>query len=165
MNWLTDNSGKIAFGVPFKNGCNSIRKALNGNQDAVRINWHYMKKNFPHMVFVVRHPVERFKSLWRSKCRDHESGPGVERLGKEELFARIQAGPVDEHWQRQVELIAEFPDAELVRLEDMPAWWSENMGGDYPHEHITKPDDDFAPDLVARVLEYYADDVRLYNGA
>jgi hypothetical protein len=165
MNWLTDRSRKYAFGVPFKNGYTSLKKVLNGPQAAIRIPVNHMKK-FPNKVFIVRHPLDRFLSLWRNKARDRGQGVAVEGFTMEQLFERIKTGVPDEHWVRQVEMLGRHrKDAKLVRLEDLPAWWWENMQAEFPHENQTAPYDEIDPALREQVLEYYADDVRLYDAA
>jgi len=82
MNWYTDRSRRYAFGVPFKNGYTSMKKVLNGPQAAIRIAPNHMK-NFQHKIFVVRHPLDRFLSLWRNKARDHGQGVAVEGFTQE----------------------------------------------------------------------------------
>lgn len=165
MNWLTDKSRKIAFGVPFKNGYTSVKKVLNGPRGAVRIQPNHMK-HFTRKVFIVRHPLDRFLSLWRNKCRDCGSGVGVEGFTQEELFARIQNGTPDEHWIRQVEMLGKHrKDAELVRLESLPEWWWKNMQAEFAHENKSDNYDEISDELRSQVLDHYADDIGLYNAA
>jgi hypothetical protein len=165
VNWLTDRARKFAIGVPFKNGYTSILKVLNGQQAPVRIQPNHMK-NFRHKIFVVRHPLDRFLSLWRNKCRDHGSGVGVEGFTMEQLWQRIQNGQPDGHWISQMEHLGKYRDqVELVRLEDLPAWWYENMQAEFPHENQTAPYDAIGDELREQVLAHYADDVELYNAA
>ena len=165
MNWLTDRARKYAFGVPFKNGYTSVKKVLNGPQGAIRIPPNHMKK-FPNKVFIVRHPLDRFLSLWRNKSRDHGSGAAVEGLTMDELWQRIQDGQPDEHWTRQVEMLGKYRDqALLIRLEDLPEWWHENMQAEFPHENQSAPYDKISDELREQVLTHYAEDVRLYDEA
>lgn len=163
MNWYTDRSREIAFGVPFKNGYNSVKKVLNGPQAAIRIAPNHMK-NFRRKVFVVRHPLDRFLSLWRNKCRDRGSGVAVEGFTMRQLFERIVTGPEDEHWTRQVDMLGKYrKEAELIRLEALPEWWWQNMQAELPHENRTAPYDEIDDDLRDMVLDYYAEDVALYE--
>lgn len=165
MNWLTDKHRHIAYGVPPKNGCNSIRKILNGHMEAVRIESRHMK-NFKYIVFIVRHPVDRFLSLWRSKCRDCEGDLAVDGMSQEELFTYIKTAIPDDHWHHQALLIRPYQDrAEVVRMENMPAWWARIIGTDYPHEHRTAPDDSISAELRAKVCDHYRHDLELYNAA
>ncbi len=165
MNWLTDKSRRIAVGVPFKNGYTSVKKVLNGPRGAIRIQPNHMK-NFTRKVFIVRHPLDRFLSLWRNKCRDHGSGAGVEGLTMDELWQRIQNGQPDEHWTRQVDMLGKYRrDAELVRLESAPEWWWQNMQAEFPRMNQSDNYDEISPELREQVLDYYADDVELYNAA
>lgn len=165
MNWLTDKSRRIAFGVPFKNGYTSVKKVLNGPQGAVRIQPNHMK-NFRRKIFVVRHPLDRFLSLWRNKCRDRGSGTAVEGFTMEELYQRITTGQPDEHWTRQVDLLGKYrKEAELVRLEDLADWWWNNMQAEFPRLNQSDNYDEIDPDLRERVLAWYADDVVLYESA
>ncbi len=163
MNWLTDRARKFAIGVPFKNGYTSVLKVLNGQQAPIRIQPNHMK-NFRRKMFVVRHPLDRFLSLWRNKCRDYGSGAGVEGMTMDELWQRIITGQPDGHWQRQVELLGKYRnEVELVRLEDLPAWWYENMLAEFPHENRSAPYDKIDPELRHKVLEHYAEDLKLYD--
>lgn len=165
MNWLTDRARKFAIGVPFKNGYTSVLKVLNGQQAPVRIQPNHMK-NFRHKIFIVRHPLDRFLSLWRNKCRDHGSGVGVEGFTQEELWHRIQNGTPDEHWIRQIEMLGKYrKEAELVRLEDLPGWWWKNMQAEFAHENKSDNYDEISDELRAQVLEHYAEDLRLYDAA
>lgn len=165
MNWLTDRSRQVAIGVPFKNGYTSILKVLNAKSAPIRIQPNHMK-NFRRKVFIVRHPLDRFLSLWRNKCRDRGAGVAVEGFTMQQLFDRILTGPVDDHWRKQVEWLGKYrKEAELVRLEDLPAWWYENMLAEFPHENQTAPYDNISDDLRDKVLDYYAEDLDLYNAA
>jgi hypothetical protein len=165
MNWLTDRSRRYAFGVPFKNGYTSVKKVLNGPQGAIRIP-HNRMKNFSNRVFIVRHPLDRFLSLWRNKARDHGKGVAVEGFTMQQLFDRIKTGTPDEHWIRQVDLLGKFrKGTELVRLENLAAWWWDNMQAEFPHLNKTDNYDEIAPDLRDQVLEHYAEDVKLYDVA
>lgn len=165
MNWLTDRSRRYAIGVPFKNGYNSVLKVLNGPQAPIRIQPNHMK-NFPRKVFIVRHPLDRFLSLWRNKCRDYGGGVAVEGFTMEQLFERIQNGTEDGHWQRQVDWLGKWrKEAELIRLESVPAWWYENMQAEFPHENRSAPYDKISDELRDKVLAHYAEDVLLYEAA
>jgi len=165
VNWLTDKSRKIAFGVPFKNGYTSVKKVLNGPQGAIRIAPHHLK-NFPRKVFIVRHPLDRFLSLWRNKCRDYGSGTAVEGLTMEQLYQRIIDGAPDEHWTRQVDMLGKHrKSAELVRLDSLPGWWYTHMLAEFPHENKTAPYDKIDTALRDKVLDHYAEDVNLYDAA
>lgn len=165
MNWLTDRSRKYAFGVPFKNGYTSVKKVLNGPQAAIRIAPNHMK-NFPNKIFVVRHPLDRFLSLWRNKCRDQGSGCAVEGFTMEELYTRITTGQPDEHWTRQVDLLGRYrKEAELIRLDSLPAWWWEHMQAEFPRLNASDNYDEISDDLTARVLTHYAADVELFRAA
>ena len=165
MNWLTDRSRKYAFGVPFKNGYTSVKKVLNGPQGAIRIAPNHLK-NFRRKVFVVRHPLDRFLSLWRNKCRDHGAGVAVEGFTMEQLFERIISGTPDEHWVCQVDMLGKHrKDAELIRLESLGDWWYENMQAELPKLNESAPYDKISDELREQVLDHYAADVELYNDA
>ena len=162
MNWLTNHKREFAFGVPPKNGCNSIRTALAATSQFPPL--RTKPGDCKQRVFVVRHPVDRFLSLWRNKCRDAERGLGIHNLSQVELFEHIKKAPPDDHWTRQVDLLGDV-SAIIVRLESMNAWWQEHMGGEYPHDHATDGRSDISAALHALVLNHYADDVRLYANA
>lgn len=163
--WLTDRSRKIAFGVPFKNGYTSFLRVLNAQSAPIRIQPNHLK-NFPRKVFIVRHPLDRFLSLWRNKCRDHGKGVAVEGFTMEQLWQRIEEGPEDDHWRRQVDLLGKYrKEAELVKLESLPDWYYENMQCEFPHENRTEPYDNISDELRDKILTRYAEDVELYNAA
>lgn len=163
MNWLTDKERRIAFGVPPKNGYQSIRKVLNGQSGPVRIPLNRLK-HFPRKVFVVRHPVERFMSLYRNKCRDGERGLHLDHIASPRaLFEHIQTAPPDDHWARQVDLLAPFHGkAELVQLDRMADWWRDNMPGEFPHLHQTADREAPDPELFTDLALHYRADLDLF---
>lgn len=125
------------------------------------------------IVFVTRHPLDRFRSLWRNKCRDGGKIAGAASalvgLSPEELFAFIlEYG--NHHWRHQAAMADDMPFGiriEFVPIERLSIWWEQNMP-EYPALEVrNETADPFDPEisaaLEADILEYYADDVRLHE--
>jgi len=160
LRWIANADRAIAFGVPPKNGLHSFWEALRGDDIHRDVNPY----KCPRRVFVVRHPVERFKSLWRNKCRDGEQANlGIAGMTPEQLFEHIQTARDNYHWTPQVDLLGGV-EAEVVRLEGINDWWAENMGGEFPRLHSTEGDVDISPELLEKIRTRYQADLRLWHG-
>lgn len=161
LRWISDASRRVAFGVPPKNGTHSFWEALKGDD----IHVHVHPYDCLRRVFVVRHPVARFLSLWRNKCRDGEQpGLGVCGMTQEQLFQHIRTARDNYHWSRQTDLLNGV-ECEVVRLEEIGDWWQKNMGGvGFPRLHSTDGETAIAPELLAKVRVHYLDDLRLWHG-
>jgi hypothetical protein len=164
------------FGVAPKAGSSSIRQAI--TQEG-RDYWVVpFPEDVEHRIAIIRHPVFRFKSLWRNKCRDggkimlakHLNQHPIRGLTPSELFEYIQKHD-NYHWTPQSILI-DGKASELVSLTGMRRWWVRDFPYStqpYPHEHrtIDRPDDDegWSGDLYSQIEEYYADDLELFRRA
>ena len=125
-------------------------------------------------IWIIRHPWDRFKSLWRQKCRDKgQTDPRLDRklhtLGPTQLYDFISRPANDNwHWTPQARLMGMIgrpvaePGITLLRLESLSEWWSY---GELPTINPTSDeglvwDDD---DLRRRVETLYKADLELYE--
>ena len=116
------------------------------------------------IFFVVREPVDRFKSLWRSKCRDEDNIADHRVCGMQpkQLMQHILAGNTDVHWAPQVKLLDGF-DANLIRLENLDKWFSNRGYGELSKFNVTDGGVDIDDELREQILTFYADDLALYQ--
>ena len=169
VKWIGVDKGPdwgIIFGIPPKSGSSSIRKAiLDEGYEYRRVD----PKSCENRIFVVRDPIDRFKSLWKNKCRDggkiraSKNGDNhpVQGMSPEELFDYITQHS-NHHWTPQWILLGDV-EAELVRIEDMADWWdAQNFSTvPYPRTNVTKGDIDLNPALEAKIRDYYRGDYDL----
>lgn len=180
--WLPTESRVLS--VPPKCGSSAVYFALEASftrpladsPDDVQI---FKAKLIPKdalVTFVVRHPIDRFRSLWRNKCRDGGRlkgfGSGLKGLSPEKLFELIQHAD-NHHWIRQAELYREIPythsPPEIVRLENLSNWWAENL----PHFAPLVPKNTtgeidtpyLSLELRAALDEWYAEDTAMWRQA
>ena len=121
------------------------------------------------MIMVVRDPVSRFKSLWKSKCRDEEGlwiddeenrnvTHDIRGMTPEELITLIENDTdPDAHWAKLVDIEAGL-STHTVRLKDL----SEFLG--IPREenmNVTEGVVKLDKKTEARVKAWYADDYEL----
>ena len=118
------------------------------------------------LYFVVRHPLDRFVSLWKGKCRDKRSIARREVHGMtlEELMDYIESGATDVHWTPQTKLVGDL-DATFIPLESLNWWWHQSGLGSLGTFNTTEGDIEVSDDLRQRVLSFYADDIELYHKA
>jgi len=116
--------------------------------------------------FVVRPPVARFKSLWKSKCRDedHSGQPPLKMViagfSPEDLMDYIESEVVwDQHWARQSEILG---DAEVTLI---PLNRLSEFDERFTVYNSTSGDVELSNDIIMRVIEYYKDDLMLYEKA
>jgi len=117
----------------------------------------YLYPNVPHYL-AVRHPVDRFKSLWRNKCRDRDGSPWqVYGMTPDELMDYIEIQE-DHHWRMQVKNLTDH--TEPMPMPDL----LEMIGATARINKSGRLEKD--PDVpVDRVLDYYADDLRIWEDA
>jgi hypothetical protein len=115
---------------------------------------------------VVRHPIERFKSLWRSKCvrRDNLKDKRVYGFTPEELMSHIEDGAKDVHWTKQVDTIGKL-DVTLIPLAMLGFWWKQSGLGQLQRFNTTEGEVEIDQSLKKRILTWYAEDVILHNKA
>lgn len=172
----------VTYGVPPKNGSSSFYEALRRCYGLPRTKHFKMVQNNPHLFeqvdfldhpgfFVVRHPIDRFESLWRSKCRDNHGTVGghpIRGMNPYDLFAYIKQHD-DPHWRPQIDMIklGEMPNITLVPLDEFTHHFKAHTGLDLWYQNPTKElkSDYFDLGLLSEVADYYADDVDLYEKA
>ena len=126
---------------------------------------------FLPVLFVVRHPVDRFLSIWRHRTLPmYVSASGKTLLGltPKQLWDGRDKG--DDHWKSQTSLLGGLREqATIVRLEDLSTYWRHMTPSkvDLPHLNWTASEWPVELDrkFVGKIETYYADDIELYNGA
>ena len=174
MKFLHVKPWNLTIGAPPKCGSSSVRAALQrefGVDDLRYCDDVALVKRAlvtGDVVFIVRCPLARFKSLWRNKCRDNGrlDGHDLHGMTPDELFDYVTAPANDNHhWTPQSVLLGGL-DAELVPLERLGEWWSWSVlvEGDPLLESLNKTlgDVPMSRELTRDVLEYYADDLVLH---
>lgn len=113
-------------------------------------------------VFIVRDPVSRFCSLWRSKCRDKANiaDKSVWGMSSIQLLEHIESGARDVHWTPQYKLIGNLKP-KIIPLEKLNDWWLQfgELG------YFNKTDEEI-PDINPKhIVDYYWKDMELYTKA
>lgn len=117
----------------------------------------YLFPDKPHYLSV-RHPVERFTSLWRNKCREKNGAPWqVYGMTPDQLMDYIEIQE-DHHWRKQVKNLTDR--TELMLMPDLLEMIGCTMRLNRSDRLEREPD---MP--VDRILDYYADDLRLWEDA
>lgn len=117
------------------------------------VKYHSRKRK----VLAVRDPVERFRSLWRDKCRDAPAGP-MSRLSPSGLMSLIRSHPFgDAHWAPQYAWLV--PGCEVVLYSELPTL----LEYESVHERRTVPAKRDPEMPVDEIEEFYAADRRLLN--
>jgi hypothetical protein len=121
--------------------------------------------------FVVRHPLDRFESLWRSKCRDNHGTVGghpIRGMSPEELFEYVQRNQ-DPHWCHQHPYASTLDkEPTLVPLDKLNEQFrlDTGIGLWYMNETEVRPSDPIiSPELAAQVMDYYEKDIFVYERA
>lgn len=176
--WVNLQQFDITYGVPPKNASSSFFEALRRHYDLKRTkgvqfvdNPHVCKSPIPlyEAFFVVRHPLDRFESLWRSKCRDGHGtigGHPVRGLTPEELFAYIQEHPEDDpHWRRQTSLLGnvEGPQPILLPVDHFAEHFLSKTGIEMWQQNPTHGECPMTLELMTDVMEHYEADLFLYE--
>ena len=102
--WFYFQKENISIGLALKCGTASIKQFVWMNEAADNITSIEPREITGDAYFVVRHPLDRFCSLWKSKCRDNQSSAYKETLADMspvELMDHIEAGARDPHWTPQ----------------------------------------------------------------
>ena len=161
----------LALGAPPKCGSTSIKRALDHSKVDYEIKYaHQLPDRLP-VVFIVRHPLDRFKSLWRFRCVPggdmvHGTGRDLHGMTPAQFWRYIRKAPADNHWVSQTKLL-EGREATLVRLDDLEKWWDLGTPSKVPLLRYNETTGDCPTDakLEAAILEHYADDVKLFEEA
>lgn len=119
------------------------------------------------VIMVVRHPLDRFKSLWRNKCRDggRVKGRQLEGLTPEGLFDVILRDLPNSHWVSQRDFYDNIPtrcSIKVVRLENLQQYIATPLP---KLLNVTTGDVPMSTQLERAVTKHYAADVRLYEDA
>jgi len=163
--WYYFKHQHFSLMVPPKCGATSIRKFIETVQDdeIIKIK-HYAVCG--KVYAVVRHPLDKFCSLWRSMCRD-KIGPqefGIHDMTPTELMDHIEGGAKDIHWTPQIDLHGKL-EPTLIPLAMLGFWWKQSGLGSLGKHNMTDGDIEMDEKLRDRVLTFYADDVILHNQA
>lgn len=118
---------------------------------------HYYSDAPKHLA--VRHPVERFASLWRDKCRDGDDNiPWMQGWAPDKLLNHIRAFPLGNgHWVPQY--LYRVPGTSLIpSIQLLKA-----LGHEQHIEHETRRNSDDPPMPVDGIETLYKDDMRLLH--
>ena len=126
---------------------------------------------FLPVLFVVRHPLDRFLSIWRQRTLpgyQSASGKALHGLTPKQLWEGRDKG--DDHWKSQTQLLGvQREQATIVRLEDLSIYWRHMTPSriELPRMNVTLAHWPAQLDrrLVKKIEKYYADDIEMYNGA
>jgi hypothetical protein len=165
--WFYNRLLNFTLGATAKCGTASIKQFIWMNEQEEEFFPIKDKNVGGNVYFVVRYPLDRFCSLWRSKCRD--SGRSLHRdalkeMSPNELMDYIESGVKDAHWNPQVDLLNEH-DAKLIPLELLGFWWKQSGLGELGNFNTSEGDVEIDDKLMKRILTYYADDLELYHKA
>lgn len=120
--------------------------------------------------FIVRHPLDRFESLWRSKCRDHHGtigGHPVRDMSPQELFDYVREHD-DPHWRHQYPYVTTLDrEPTLVPLENFNEQFRLDTGISLWTMNPTEPSNDegWTLQLMQEILDYYDKDLLVYERA
>ncbi len=164
--WVPDLDAYI--GSAPKVATSTIRKALAEYNQYIPISFDGQRA-----VWVVRHPIDRFRSLHQQKCveggRVWANGPEEKRyflkgMSQEDLMDLIESEEYwNTHWAKQVDL-EDGNATEVICIESLDTFWEEQGWGSLPQENACKSQPEkVSKELALRILEYYAEDVELYE--
>ena len=147
---------------PMKVGRSSILNAA----EALEHTLHKFREIEGDVLMVVRPPLDRFKSLWRNKCRDGGkiTGRALIGLSPEGLFDLILRDIPNSHWVQQRDFLDSIPGGctvRVVRLENLQQYIPTAL----PRRNATEGDVPMSADLELAINKHYAADVRLYEDA
>lgn len=116
-------------------------------------------------VAFVRHPLDRFKSLYAHHCRDGYPGVPHEYRGGsvERLIKLISIRPnADPHWATQKSVIGDLAGVNLVSISYAAIWLKNRTGIDMAVVNKTAAGAiDINEDQEQRILAHYAEDMEL----
>lgn len=109
-------------------------------------------------VLGVRDPVERFKSLWRNKCRDGDPNMAyLTGMTPDMLLDYIEGRSyADSHWAPQSHYYA--PGASVVPHTTLLNWFGTKR------TNVTEVREDDPPFPISGILKIYTEDVKLIYG-
>jgi hypothetical protein len=162
----------LYLGVPPKCGCTSVALTL---RTTGITNTPVRAPAIPdgaQVVFVVRHPLDRFKSSWRFFCvpggdKYHGTGRKLHGLTPDEMWLHMLKTP-DRHWTPQSDLLEDLRgrcNVTIIRLDDLTTWWEARSKIPLETVNQTRGRVPSSYDLERRILEWYDDDIKLYEEA
>jgi hypothetical protein len=174
MKWIRIPKWRVTIGAPPKCASTSIMRTLDREKliyDAVRADKIPATDT---VFFIVRQPLDRFKSLWRFRCVPggdtiHGTGDSLHGMTPEQFWRFIRKAPEDQHWMTQTKLLSELGDRPVtfVRLDDLSRWWQEVTPAKTPllvlNQTMGRVPSNYK--LEQDILNHYEDDVELYNEA
>ena len=136
--------------------------------------WSHIPNGY-RQVGVVRHPVDRFYSLYQN-IQDRRRGRNnfyaqLEGKTPTEVFEKLLEYGLDYdfHFQPQIRIGLTRPQVELIRLENLDSWWQENKPEGATPMLVANRGSGLAPArdpaLEERIREAYADDLKLWERA
>lgn len=165
--WFYFKERNFSLGVPPKCGTGSVKQFIWMNElenDIISIE---PNKATCDAYFVVRDPLDRFCSLWKSKCRDampSNHRDTIKNMTPEELMNFIESGVRDVHWSSQTRLLGNAK-VTLIPHEFFGYWWKQSKLGKLGCFNATEGEADIGDELRKRILIHYADDLILYHKA
>jgi len=164
--WYYFRDYGFTFMAPTKCGSASIRQFIWMNEIEDRMTVQRRDQVRGTAYVAARHPIDRFCSLWRSKCRDKRNLKDKRVYGftPERLMSHIEEGNKDLHWTPQVTLLGEV-EATIIPLAMLGYWWKQSGIGELGKFNTSEGAVDIDDSLKERILTFYADDVILHNKA
>jgi len=167
--WFVVPDWNLTIAAPPKAGSSSLKKFFyESEMDNVRMIPHNEVNPNSKIFYVVREPLDRFKSLWRGKCRDRDNirDRRVYGMQPDELMQHILAGQTDIHWTPQVTLLNQLGgNVTLIPLALLGFWWKQSGFGKLDLFNSTEGEVEIDQSLKDQVLTFYSEDVILHNQA
>ena len=126
-------------------------------------------------VAFIRHPLDRLESCYSHFCKLRAMGRAytsqkltmsvVDEItsGWPQFVNYILSNEADNHWRPQSEFIADVPNI-LHRLDDLSMYYRNYWDEPPPPRRNSSARIPVGGYKINELLEYYADDIRLYNG-
>lgn len=180
--WTEFKLHDVCYGVLPKCGSTALHESIRRTYKLERSKGQHWPDDNPYVRrvaqpstskarFVVRHPLDRFESLWRSKCRDGHGkvgGHDIRGLTPEQLFEYIQKHD-DPHWRAQAPYVTTLDkEPTLVPLESFSSQFRLDTGiglWEMNPTIVLPTDQGCSLELLTDVLEHYSNDMILYDRA
>jgi len=165
--WFYVPSWNICIVAAPKAGSSSLKAFMSDNDIECKYIKHNEAKKLSCEKFaVIRNPISRFASLWKSKCRDKAPivDDDVHGLSPRALVAHISSGKKDVHWTPQAELFKDI-DVTLIPLENLNDWWEARGYGKLEVVNETTGKMPMNEVIHQWLCNYYAEDFILYAKA
>jgi hypothetical protein len=180
--WHICPKWQMAIGAAAKCGSTALAKAIEANSahrlpvlDARhgRECWSVVPPSY-RKVFIIRHPVDRFASLYANiqqrKRSDQNLYKQLEGLSPWDCFDRILENwndlTYDFHFQPQSLCMGPPGGVELVRLENFEKWWAVNLPDARPPRKMNESSAVELDDRTAdRVINRYREDLEFWRRA